>query len=57
MKASLWVRELLGQSEVDDIDLVATFADAHREIVGLDVMMNEVARVDVFHARDLSGVK
>ncbi len=48
MKASLWVRELLGQSEVDDIDLVATFADAHQEIVGLDVMMNEVARVDVF---------
>jgi len=52
VKVSLRVTELLGQSEVDDVDLVATFADAHQEIVGLDVTMNEVARVDVFNARD-----
>ena len=53
MKVGLWVSELLGQTKVDDVYLVSAFADAHQEVVGLDVTMDEVTRVDVFHAGNL----
>jgi hypothetical protein len=39
----LWVAVLLGETEIDDVDLVPTFSDAHQEIVGLDITMDEVA--------------
>lgn len=53
MKVRLGVPELLGETEVDDVDLVATLPDAHQEVVGLDVTVDEVARVDVLDAGDL----
>jgi len=54
VKMTLWVAVLLCQSEIDDIDLVATLANAHQEVVGLDIAMNEVLRVDIFDARNLN---
>ena len=53
VKVRLRVPVLLGQTEIDDVDLVATLPNAHQEVVGLDVAVNEVARVDVLDARDL----
>jgi hypothetical protein len=45
----LRVPEFLCQTEIDYIDLVTTLADPHQEIVGLDVSMDKVARVNVFN--------
>ena len=53
MKVGLWVTELLCQTEIDDVDLVSAFADTHEEVVRLDVTMDEVARMYIFHTRDL----
>jgi len=38
----LQVSELLCETEIDDIDLIATLADPHKEVVGLYVPMDEV---------------
>lgn len=46
------VAVLLGQTKVNDIDLVATLADTHQEVVGLDVTVNEGLGVDVLDAGD-----
>lgn len=51
------VTEFLGQTEVDDVDEVAFLGEAHQEIVGLDVTMDEVLRVDVFDTTDLEQEK
>jgi len=51
------VAELLGQAEVDDVDEVALLGQAHQEVVGLDVAVDEVFRVDVFDAADLHAFK
>ena len=53
VEVRLRVSELLCQTKVDDVDLVATFADSHEEVVGLDVTVDEVAGVDVLHTRNL----
>jgi len=53
MKMCLQVSELLCETEIDDIDLIATLADPHKEVVRLCVPMDEVARMDIFNARDL----
>jgi len=53
MKMCLRVSELLCETEIDDIDLIPTLADPHKEVVGLYVPMDEVARMDIFNARDL----
>ena len=49
---SLWVAIFLGETEVDDIDLVTTLADAHQEVVRLDVPVDEGLGVDVLDTRD-----
>ena len=43
------VSELLRQPEVDDVYLITTFTDAHQEIVGLDITVNEVTGVNILH--------
>ena len=53
MKMCLRVSELLCETEIDDIDLISMLADTHKEVVGLYVPMDEVARMDIFDARDL----
>ena len=39
---------LLGQSEVDEEELVTVATDSHQKIVGLDVSMDEVLVVNIF---------
>jgi len=45
----LGVMELLGKTEIDDIDLISTLSNAHEEVVRFDITMNEVSRVDIFN--------
>ena len=52
VKVSLWVTVFLGQSEVDDIDLVSTLSDTHQEVVGLDITVNEGFGMDVLDPGD-----
>jgi hypothetical protein len=52
VEVGLGVTILLGQTEVDDIDLVAALANAHEEVVGLDITVDERLRVDVLDAGD-----
>ena len=52
VEVGLRVTVLLGQTEVDDIDLVTTLADAHEEVVGLDITVDEGLGVDVLDAGD-----
>ena len=44
---------LLGQAEVDDVDQVALLAQAHQEVVGLHIPVDEVLGVDVLNPADL----
>ena len=50
---SLWVTELLGETKIDNIDLIASFADAHEEVVRLDVSMDKIPRMYIFDSRYL----
>lgn len=52
VEVRLGVTVLLGKTKVDNIDLVATLADTHEEVVGLDVTVDEGLGVDVLDARD-----
>jgi hypothetical protein len=52
VEVSLWVTVLLGQTEINDIDLVATLANTHQEVVRLDITVDEGLGVDVLNARD-----
>lgn len=52
VQVRLGVTVLFGQAKVDNIDLVASLADTHQEIVGLDIAVDKVSRMYVFHARD-----
>ena len=53
VKVGLRVPVLLGETKVDDVDLVAALADSHQEVVRLNVPMDEVARMDILDARNL----
>jgi hypothetical protein len=48
----LWVTVFLGQTEIDDIDLVAALADTHEEVVRLDITVDEGLGMDVLDAGD-----
>jgi len=50
VEVRLWVAVLLGQAEIDHVDLVATLADTHKEVVRLDVTMDEGLGMDVLDA-------
>jgi len=52
VEVSLWVTVFLCKTKVNNIDLVSTLADAHQEVVGLDVTVNERLGVDVLDAGD-----
>jgi hypothetical protein len=47
VKMGLRVSELLRKTEINDIGLMATLANSHEEIVGLDISMNEISGVDI----------
>jgi hypothetical protein len=52
VQVGLGVSVLLGQSKVDHVDLVASLANAHEEVVRLDISVDEVSGVDVLDSRD-----
>lgn len=52
VEVSLGVSVLLGQTKVNDVDLVATLANAHEEVVGLDITVDEGLGVDVLDSGD-----
>jgi hypothetical protein len=52
VEMSFWVTVFLGQTEINDIDLVATFPNAHQEVVRFDVAVNERFGVNVLDTRD-----
>ena len=52
VEVGLGVPVLLGETEVDHVDLVAPLADTHEEVVGLDVAVDEALGVDVLDAAD-----
>jgi hypothetical protein len=52
VEVSLWVTVLLGQSKIDDVDLVTTLSDAHKEVIRLDIAVDEGLGVDVFDPGD-----
>jgi hypothetical protein len=53
----LGIAVFLSETKVDNVDLIAPFANAHQEVVGLDIAMDEVTGVDVLDARDLEHTK
>jgi len=53
MEVCFRIPELLCKTEIYNVDLIATFSDAHQEVVGFDVAVDEVAGVDVFDSGDL----
>lgn len=50
VEMALRVTVLLGQSKVDHVHLVAALSDAHQEVIGFDIAVNEVLGMDVFDA-------
>ena len=57
MLAGPVVSVLLGQAEVDEEEFVAVAADAHQEVVRLDVAVDEVLVVHVLDATDHLNMK
>lgn len=52
VEVSLRVTVLLGQTKIDDINLVSALTDAHEEVVRLDITVDEGLGVDVLNAGD-----
>jgi hypothetical protein len=52
VKMGLQVTELR-KTEIDDINLIATLADSHEEVVVFDTSMDEVLGMNVVNMRDL----
>jgi len=52
VEVGLGVPVLLGETKVDHVDLVTPLADAHEEVVGLDVTVDEALGVNVLDAAD-----
>lgn len=52
VEVRLGIAVLLGQTEVNDVDLVAALANAHQEVVWLDITVDEGLGVNVLDARD-----
>lgn len=52
VEMGLGVAVFLGQAKVNDIDLVASLPDAHEEVVGLDIAVDEGLGMDVLDTRN-----
>jgi hypothetical protein len=48
MFAGLWVSESFGQSEINDVNEMLLLTDTDQEIIGLDISMQEMSRVNKF---------
>lgn len=45
------------QSKVNDIDLIRPLAQAHQEVVGLDIPVDEALRMDILDTRYLHALR
>jgi hypothetical protein len=52
VEVSLGITILFGETEIDDVDLVATLSNTHKEVVGFDIAVDERLGVDVLDPRD-----
>jgi hypothetical protein len=52
VEMSLGVSVLLGQTEINNVDLIATLADTHKEVVRLDISVDKGLGMDVLDTRD-----
>jgi hypothetical protein len=52
MEVSLRVTVLLGETEIDDIDLISALADAHEEVIRFDITVDERLGMNVLNAGD-----
>ncbi len=52
VEVSLRITVLLGQTEINNVDLVASLANAHQEVVRLDIAVDEGLGMDVLDAGD-----
>ena len=57
MEVGLGVVEPLSQAKVNDIDLVSPFPNTHQEVVGLDITVDKVVKMDVLDAGNLQYQK
>lgn len=51
---SLRIAVLFCKTEVDNVNLVSTFPDAHEKVIGLDITVDERLGMDVLNTRDLA---
>ena len=50
---SLRVAEFFCETEIDDVDLVTAFPNAHQEVIRFDITVDEITRVNILDTRDL----
>jgi len=52
--SSLGVAEALGQTEVDNVNVMLLLANSDQKVIRLDISMQEMARVDEFNSLKLN---
>ncbi len=50
------VSESLGETEIDNVDVVLFFANADKEVVGFNISVQEVPRVYKFNSLELRRI-
>jgi len=53
VEVGFWITIFLCKTKINNIDLVASFADTHQEIVWFDITMYKRFCMDVFDSGDL----
>jgi hypothetical protein len=48
------VPETFSQTKIDDVDVVLLLSDSDKEVIGFDISMKEVARVNEFDSLKLN---
>lgn len=52
VEMGLGITVLLGKTKIDNVDLISALTDAHEEVVGLDISVNEGFSVNVLNTRN-----
>lgn len=53
VEMSLRVAIFLSETKINNINLVATFSNTHKKVVGFDIAVNERLRMNIFDTRYL----
>ena len=56
MLSRLGVPEALGQTKINDVYVVLLLADTNKEVIGFDISVEEVARVNEFDSLKLKSI-